>query len=149
MEKDVPTASPPSRELVILREKVERLLSKAVPNYNKAADRFEIPYESTHLVIHPIDWTEGRTLLRLIAPVIVDVNPTPALYERLSELNNTTIFGKYYVHDRTVFIEHNLLGESADGDEFRAAIASVAHHADHLVDPMLAEFGGRKWKEDV
>lgn len=143
-----PQATSPSRELLILREKTERFLEKAVHEYRSVEDRFEVPYQSTRLAVHPIDWTKGRTLLRIIAPILIDCPLTAALYERLSELNNTTIFGKYYVHDNTVFIEHNLLGESVDRDEFRATLASVAHHADHLVDALAAEFGGRKWSED-
>ena len=141
-------ATTPSRELRILREKTERFLGKAASGWSAVADRYEIPYSSTRLVVHPIDWTEGKTLLRFIAPLLLDVPPGPELYRRLSEFNNTTIFGKYYHHDGTVFIEHNLLGESVDGEEFRATLASVAHHADHLVDALQAEFGGRKWKQD-
>lgn len=137
----------PSRELLILREKTERLLQQSVRAYEKVGDRFEVPYQSTRVVVHPIDWTSGRTVLRIIAPIVVDVRPVPELYQRLAELNNTTIFGKFYLRDGTVFIEHNLLGESLDKLEFRAALASVAHHADHLDDVLLAEFGGHKWSE--
>ena len=134
-----------SRELVTLREKTKRMLEHAVREYESVADRFEVPYQSTRVIVHPIDWTNGRTLLRIIAPILVDVEPDPELFKKLSELNNTTIFGKFYVRDRTIFIEHNLLGESVDTLEFRATLASVAHHADHLDDHLLAEFGGRKW----
>ncbi len=134
-----------SRELITLREKTERMLGQAVREFESVGDRFEVPYQSTRVLVHPIDWTKGRTLLRIIAPILVDVEVGPELYEQLSRLNNTTIFGKFYVRERTIFIEHNLLGESVDVNEFRAALASVAHHADHLDDRLLAEFGGRKW----
>ena len=137
----------PSRELVTLREKTERLLETAVRRFERVGDRFEIPYQSTRVIVHPMDWTRGRTLLRIIAPVVVDVVPVPDLFRRLVELNNTTIFGKFYMRGDTVFIEHNLLGESVDKREFRAALASVAHHADHLDDALVAEFGGRKWSD--
>ena len=139
----------PSRELLTLREKAEKLLSQAVREYECVGDRFEVPYHSTRIIIHPMDWTKGRTLLRFIAPIIVGIEGSARLYERLIELNNTTIFGKYYVRDGSVFLEHNLLGESVDKRGFRATLASVAHHADHLDDALLAEFGGRKWSEHV
>jgi hypothetical protein len=139
--------APPSRQLVILREKAARLLGATVRDYRQVDDRFEVPYESTHIAVHPIDWTEGRTLLRIIAPVVVDVSPAAELYQRLSELNDTTIFGKYYVRNGTVFIEHNLLGESVDAESFRAALASVAHHAGHVDEALMAEFGGHRWRE--
>lgn len=139
--------SEPSRELVTLRKRTEEFLNSAVREYDRVADRYEVPYHATRIIVHPMDWTKGRTLLRIIAPIIVDIESTPDLYRRLIELNNTTIFGKYYVRDHTVFLEHNLLGESADVREFRAALASVAHHADHLDDLLLAEFGGRKWSD--
>jgi hypothetical protein len=140
-------AAEPSRELSTLREKTERLLSQAVREFECVGDRYEVPYHATCVVVHPMDWTDGRTLLRFIAPVVVDVEPASGLHERLGELNNTTIFGKYYVRDRTVFLEHNLLGESVEKRGFRAALASVAHHADHVDDALLAEFGGRRWSE--
>jgi hypothetical protein len=134
-----------SRELITLREKTERMLEHAVREFERVADRYEVPYQSTRVIVHPIDWTKGRTLLRIIAPILVDVEDDTDLFKKLSELNNTTIFGKFYMRERTIFIEHNLLGESVDTHEFRAALASVAHHADHLNDRLLAEFGGRKW----
>ena len=139
--------SEPSSELVTLRERTEEFLGNAVKEYQCVADRYEVPYHATRIIVHPIEWTQGRTLLRIIAPIIVEVESTPELYRRLIELNNTTIFGKYYVRDRTVFLEHNLLGESLDVRQFRATLASVAHHADHLDDLLLAEFGGRKWSD--
>jgi hypothetical protein len=136
-----------SPELVALRQKAEVLLRRAVADFRPAGDRFEVPYQGTRLIVHPLDWTRGRTLLRFIAPVVMGIVPTPELHARLSELNNTTIFGKFYVMDGAVWIEHNLLGESVDWEQFRAVLASVAHHADHLDDLLIAEFGGRKWSE--
>lgn len=115
--------------------------------FSRQTDRFVVPYQSTRVIIHPIDWTKGRTILRLIAPILSDVDESAALHKRLGEFNNTTIFGKFYLRDRAVFIEHNLLGESVDRNAFRAALASVAHHADHLDDVLKAEFGGRKWSD--
>jgi len=134
-----------SRELITLREKTERMLEHAVREFESVDDRYEVPYQSTCVIVHPINWTKGRTLLRVIAPILVEVEENSELFKKLSELNNTTIFGKFYVRERTIFIEHNLLGESVDTREFRAALASVAHHADHLNERLLAEFGGRKW----
>ena len=139
--------APPSAELAALRNKVEALLRRAVPRFSPVADRVEVPYQSTRIIVHPLQWTRGRTLLRFIAPVVVDVRATPALYERLSDLNNTTLFGKFYVMDGAVWIEHNLLGESVGWEEFRAVLASVAHHADHLDAALIAEFGGHRWSE--
>ena len=137
----------PSRELVTLRERTERLLGVAVRAYEQVGDRYEVPYQSTRIVVHPLDWTKGRTILRIIAPIVMDVEPVMELYKRLAELNNTTTFGKFFLRDGTVFIEHNLLGESLDKEEFRAALASVAHHADRLDEALVAEFGGRKWSD--
>ncbi len=134
-----------SPELLTLRKRAEELLGASVREYAAVADRYEVPYQSTRIIVHPIDWTKGRTLLRFIAPVVVDVAPMPGLHRRLSELNNTTVFGKFYFHEGTIFIEHNLLGESVDRAQFRAVLASVAHHADHLDEILIAEFGGRRW----
>ena len=137
----------PSRELKTLRDRTERLLDMAVREYERVGDRYEVPYQSTRVVVHPLEWTKGRTILRIIAPIVVDVEPDNELYKRLTELNNTTTFGKFFLRDGTVFIEHNLLGESVEKEAFRAALASVAHHADHLDEALLAEFGGHKWSD--
>jgi hypothetical protein len=136
-----------SRELDELRQTTEQLLGRAVRDWHLAGDRFEVPYQSTRVIVHPIQWTRGRTLLRFIAPIVLDVTPGPQLHERLSELNNTTVFGKFYVMDRAVWIEHNLLGESVEWESFRAALASIAHHADHLDESLMAEFGGHRWSD--
>lgn len=144
----VPPPAPASAELQALRRRTEELLRRAAPRYALVADRFEVPYQSTRIIVHPLQWTQGRTLLRFIAPVVLDLRVSSPLFERLSELNNTTLFGKFYVMDGAVWIEHNLLGESVGWDEFRAVLASVAHHADHLDAALIAEFGGRRWSED-
>jgi hypothetical protein len=138
-----------SSELADLRDETERLLKKAVREYQVSGDRFEIPYQSTRVIVHPLQWTRGRTLLRFIAPVVLDVGSCPELHARLSELNNTTIFGKFYFMDGAIWIEHNLLGESLDWEQFKATLASVAHHADHLDDALMAEFGGHRWSDHV
>ena len=137
----------PGPELVALRTKTEDFLRRAVSEFQAVGDRYEVPYRSTRLIVHPIAWTRGRTLLRFIAPIVLGIPSAPELHARLSELNNTTIFGKFYVLDGGVWIEHNLLGESLDWEQFRAVLASVAHHADHLDDVLIAEFGGRKWSD--
>ncbi len=134
-----------SAELLALRQHAEKLLAASVREFASVADRYEVPYQSTRIIVHPLDWTKGRTLLRFIAPVVVDIAPMPGLHRRLSEFNNTTVFGKFYFHEGTIFIEHNLLGESVDRAQFRAVLASVAHHADHLDEVLIAEFGGRRW----
>jgi hypothetical protein len=136
-----------SPELDDLRKATERLLEKAVSDFRAVGDRYEIPYQSTRVIVHPLQWTRGRTLLRFIAPVVLDVSASPELHSRLSELNNTTIFGKFYFMDGAIWIEHNLLGESVDWEQFKATLASVAHHADHLDDTLMAEFGGRRWSD--
>lgn len=138
-----------SSELADLRKETERLLGLAVREYREVDDRFEVPYQSTRVIVHPLQWTKGRTLLRFIAPVVLGVSAGPELHERLSELNNTTIFGKFYFMDGTIWIEHNLLGESVDWEQFKATLASIAHHADHLDDTLMAEFGGRRWSDDA
>jgi hypothetical protein len=134
-------------ELAVLTEKTLTLLERAAPGFHRVGDRFEVPYQSTRVIVHPIQWTHGRTLLRFIAPIVLGVRGGPALYERLSELNNTTVFGKFYFMDGAIWIEHNLLGESVDWESFRAVLASVAHHADHLDDSLMAEFGGHRWSD--
>ena len=136
-----------SPELAALRAKTEQFLRQAVSDFAPVADRYEVPYRSTRLIVHPIAWTRGRTLLRFIAPVVLGLHEGPELHARLSDLNNTTIFGKFYLMDGAVWIEHNLLGESLDWEQFRAVLASVAHHADHLDEQLIAEFGGHRWSE--
>jgi hypothetical protein len=138
-----------SPELEALKQRTEQLLRRAVRDWRLEGDRFEVPYQSTRVIVHPIQWTHGRTLLRFIAPIVLDVTPGPRLHERLSELNNSTVFGKFYVLDRTVWIEHNLLGEGVEWEGFRAALASIAHHADLLDESLMAEFGGHRWSDHV
>jgi hypothetical protein len=134
-------------ELVKLTEKTLSLLKRAAPEHRRVGDRFEVPYQSTRVIVHPIQWTSGRTLLRFIAPIVLGISGGPALFERLSDLNNTTVFGKFYFMDGAIWIEHNLLGESVDWESFRAVLASVAHHADHLDESLMAEFGGHRWSD--
>src|SRR5262249_26995015 len=52
----------PGPELAALRLKAEDFLKRAVSEFHAVGDRYEVPYRSTRLIVHPIAWTRGRTL---------------------------------------------------------------------------------------
>src|SRR5262245_2632453 len=50
----VPPPAPVSAELEALRKRTEELLRRAAPRYALVADRFEVPYQATRIIVHPL-----------------------------------------------------------------------------------------------
>lgn len=94
---------------------------------------------------------EPRSLVRLFAPVLRGVTPTPALYEYIVREAPLRWFGNLSVNPDqetpgTVYITygHTLLGDFLDEEELSAALWNVLGGADELDDVMQKKFGGKR-----
>jgi hypothetical protein len=145
-----------SRELATVRTKVERYLKEIVSEYQVQGERFLYRQGSAVVVIHPLQWQEGSTIVRLISPVLSKVARAgnDAMFEEFSELNDRFIFGRFYWTPSkddaaigTIFLEHSLLGEYLDVDELASAFVGMAATADKFDDELKAKYGGERWED--
>ncbi len=114
---------------------------------------------STKVHIKVIDWGknkdgEPRTLVRVSAPLLRGVQPTPALYEYLARESPSLWFGSIRVWDDdetkgmlSMTLGHTLLGDYLDEDELRVALFQILNSADELDDELQKRFGGKRWSD--
>lgn len=144
-----------SVNLAKLKEKTERYLKDVVDRFEAVEDSYRVCYGSTVVSIEPELWNEpeDRTILRLIAVVLAGVPKTdPQMFEDLSRLNDTYRFGKFYwtateedEEEGIIFIEHQMLGEFMDFEEFKQVLISLAYAADEVDDELQVRYGGDRW----
>jgi hypothetical protein len=128
-----------------LRTAIEEILTAANVPFRDRGERLSVQRGSSAVFIKPTTWTGGHTLVEIVSPVLADVERTPALLERLNELNMSLYFGKAYWHERGVWLAHNLLGDHVDAEEIIAAVGMLSTVADKLDDDLKAKFGGTRW----
>ncbi len=139
-----------SEALKTLRSTIERYLNESFGQYLKdQRDNYVLNAGSTQLFITPMDWTKGRTLVRVLAPVNKDTEPSAELTKYLSVENMKIIFGKFSLQPevRAVFFEHTLLGDFLNRKELEVAVKAVASTADKYDDIIQEKFGGKKLGE--
>jgi len=114
---------------------------------------------STQIHVRILDWGknkegEPRTLVRISAPVLRAVPPSPALYEYIVREAPKLWFGTLEVNDDSqnagmLFISmgHTLLGDYLDEEELKSALFGVLGAADERDDQMQKRFGGKRWAD--
>jgi hypothetical protein len=114
---------------------------------------------STQIHIRVIDWGKNRdgepqTLVRVSAPLLRGVQPSPALYEYLAREAPNYWFGNIRVWDDeetkgmvSMTFGHTLLGDFLDEEELRVAVSRVLNSADELDDELQKRFGGKRWTD--
>jgi hypothetical protein len=112
---------------------------------------------STQIHIRVLDWGktkdgEPRSLVRISAPLLRGVTPTPALYEYLAREVPRFFFGSIAVWDDedekgklALTLGHTLLGDYLDEEELKAAMFGILGSADDLDDQLKQKFGGKRW----
>jgi hypothetical protein len=112
---------------------------------------------STQIHIRILDWGknkdgEPRSLVRISAPLLRGVTPSPQLYEYLARETPRFYFGSIAVWDDeeekgklALTLGHTLLGDYLDEEELKAAMFGILGSADDLDDQLKQKFGGKRW----
>jgi hypothetical protein len=113
--------------------------------------RVPVPAGSAAVEIIFDEWGRGRTMIRLRANVLRDVDVRDDnrldILEHLNALNQSALFGRFYLEaDRsTIMLEHELLGDFLDADELMNALYTVGLVADQSDDRLQQSLGtGRR-----
>jgi hypothetical protein len=139
-----------STSMGALTQTVSRYLDKMGLNPEPSEDGlFWFKYGSTVVMVRLFEH-EGHTFVRFLATLLSEVNFTPALVDRVLELNIEVLFGTFLVfkEDRTLAFAVTLLGDKLDFEEFESALSYVARVSDDYDDP-LQELAGGKRAEDI
>lgn len=139
-----------SEALTTLRSTIEKYLKESFGSYLKDHNNNYILHAgSARIFIIPLDWVEGQTLIRILAPVNREAQISDELTKFLGAENMKVIFGKFSLDPdrRVVFFEHTLLGDFLNRKELEVAVKAIAVTADKYDDQIQAQFGGKKFGE--
>jgi hypothetical protein len=141
---------PDSEALSTLRSLTEKYLTESFGGYLKDQNgNYVLQAGSARIMIIPMDWVDGQTLVKIVALVSKDAEPADAVAKFVAEENLKLIFGKFSIEPnaRMIFYEHTLLGDFMNRKELEIAVKAIASTADKYDDEIQAKFGGKKFGE--
>ena len=142
--------------------KVQNLLTGPLRLQPRLAGRFivvELPISDIstecHILVQDLGKDpEGnqRTAVRVTAPILREVNPSPELFEWVARESAKTLMGHIVLVDSKeppgtveLLMAHVLLGDFLDEAELKMALSTVGVGADTLDDELQEKFGGKRW----
>ena len=140
----------------IVKDKIQRILVDDMElEVRLISGGYQVPFESTAVNIRVIEQGEGddaRVLLKMLAPVLRNVQETPDLFRWIATEGTSYLFGNACWNpdpDRPgygmISFDHTLLGDFLDSAELRGALGAVAVTANDLDDELQPRFGGQRF----
>ncbi|HEX2206166.1 MAG TPA: hypothetical protein VHG93_00675 [Longimicrobium sp.] len=111
---------------------------------------------STRVSLTFTDWGTNKagdpsTLVGVSAPLLWEVDPSPALFEWIAKEGGKFYFGHVTAHDDSsapgklfLLMSHTLLGDYLDEEELHWALYTLLQTADKLDDELKEKFGGKR-----
>ena len=130
------------------RMKVQRILA-ANGTVELRGDDMYIKMGSTVGRVSVVDWGDDDTLVKIGAPVLIDVPLTDELYKYVALHSNTRHFGALGLVEGDdgkglVHLTQTLYGDTVDEPELMFAVLLVTRTADELDDELRERFGGSR-----
>lgn len=141
-----PTLSPPSDDagdetVESLRRQVLEVVQELADgevDYDEDGDlpiRFGSAVAFTRVVEVPL-------IVRVMSPMLVDVDPRPSLRDRLNELNCDVDLARFVLMDTTVWVTVDLFCSPFRSEHLVQAIELIGGLADHFDELLQEDFGG-------
>lgn len=137
-----------------VRARVQAILTEYGPVQIDSDGDFSFAMGSTRVFIRALPHPNGEvTVLRLFAPILINVPRSPELYEFVVRKADHMIFGHLTLADGdtddtgTLLVTHKLLGDYLDSDELMYAAIGVVGTADQVDEDLQARFGGKRFEE--
>jgi hypothetical protein len=80
-------------------------------------------------------------LVQLFAPILTEVDESPALLEAINEINRRILFGRLFWTHRGVVVAMELTGVGLSAEQVAFACVQLGNLADHLDDELRDRFG--------
>lgn len=135
-----------------IKDRVQRYLTALVGSIdlNEEGD-MSVRYGSARVFVRVLPHTENATVIRIFAPFLFQVPPSPELFEKIA-CEGSFLWGSIQSDKTdegcTLFFGHTLLGDFLDQDELNWAVGAIASTADSLDDEYKDLFGGVRFHED-
>jgi hypothetical protein len=142
------------QDVLVLKDKVQRYLTDLIGVFE--VDRhgdFTFQIGSARVFVSVGELSNDRTYIGITVPLLFEVPPSPEVFKHIALHADDWIFGHLSAveHDTgvNIFFSHRLLGDYLDPEEFRGALIAVAGTSDQLDNELQAQFGGRRFHDDV
>lgn len=106
-----------------------------------------IRFGSTVCVVKLLEGPTGP-MMRVFSPFIRGVPKSPALLEKLNEMNSAAPYVRFFWLEETVFCAIDVIATDLEKEEIATALSAVAWHSDNLDEQLVKEFGGKRVFED-
>jgi len=139
-----------SEALTTLRSTIDKYLKESFGTYLKDQNNnFILQAGSARIIIVPLDWIKGQTIVRVMSLVNMGAPVTAELTKFLAVENIKLLFGKFSLdlEKQAIYYDHTLLGDFLNRKELEVAVKSVAAIADKYDDEIKAQFGGKMFGE--
>jgi hypothetical protein len=134
-----------------LHNGIEQLLTEQELAYDVDKDGdIALQQGSTRVFLRAMDLTEEHTLVKIFAPVSVEISRFNAdVGQALLEANASLVFGKFSLdtENRVIWFEHMLLGKHLDAETLLVGIGMIASTADDYDETVSNMAGGRRFFE--
>ena len=139
-------------DVAVVKEKIQRYLVEIFGGAQVDRDGdFTIRNGSTQAWISVGPFRDANTLVRVFAYTNIDVPASPESFHYIATSGGLA-FGHLRCVEKEgkviVSLNHTLLGEFLDPDEFKVALFFVAGVGDGLDDDIKARFGGRLFHDE-
>ena len=134
-------------QIDVLRPFVERTIAEYLgideDNLQKDEDGM-IPIRAGSAVVNVrlAEGGEGHPILEVFAPLLHGIPKTPALMERLNDVNAGLTFARAFWVDEQVILTVELRAESLDADQVAQAVSVVSLASNYWDTAIKQEFGG-------
>ena len=136
-------------QLDSLHRKIQRYLSEKGLSYEvNPQGAYALRQGSTKVFIRPLKFGENQTVVKIFAPVSMELKRiTSELTRFLASENYRLLFGKFSldVENKVIWYEHTLLGDFLDVEELYEAVVAVALMADQYDEQISGMAGGKRF----
>jgi type III secretion system-like peptide-binding chaperone len=141
---------PDSEAVSTLRTTLGGYLQEIARAHQTDADGdFVLVHDQGVMWLRPLDWVEGRTIVRVWSITNVGLRADSELARFILTENAKLIFGGFSLDPErpAVAFGHTLLGDVLQRKELEVAIGAVASTTGHYAEQIKARFGGRLFTE--
>jgi hypothetical protein len=143
--------------LLEVKDRVQRyLIGMDLHGIEVIESGFTFRSGSTRLFIRVLEYGESDdsyTAIHFSVPVVLDLKPSPELFEYVARHSDDKVFGHMGLDDEadgtlTLTFNHTLLGDYLDPPELERTVYAVAGTSDSIDNDLASRFGGRVFHED-
>jgi len=139
--------------LLETKDRVQTFLTELGPVNIDGSGQYSLRNGSTRVFVSVSELSEDSTWVRLLCPLLNDVNESPELHQHVAFNSDQYKYGTLGLSKDDdgkchIWLGYGLLGDTLDPDELKRAVVMLASTADDLDDELQGRFGGNRFYED-